>query len=273
MDNYFVIGDIHGRLDMMVSILRDWKPDKERLVLLGDYIDCGPDAYSVVREVKNLVDKYGAIALKGNHEEYFVDMMLRKDSTVNHKKTWKQSGRDETFKSFLKNNYHDSLQFDEARTLLLSTHASSIEFMNNLPAYHETDSFIMAHAGVNLSIDDWTRDVTAMKVGNRSDFFRTATRTGKIIVFGHSRTGVIRGMDKGVKKSTLYNMPFLDDRIWIDQSGTKIGLDGGIAYGGLLHGIHIGEDTEHIKATSINQNSDMKHSYFDLDREFKRLIV
>jgi len=37
----FIIGDIHGCLDMLKKLMDkiDWSPDKDRMIFLGDYID------------------------------------------------------------------------------------------------------------------------------------------------------------------------------------------------------------------------------------------
>ncbi|MBV1904066.1 MAG: metallophosphoesterase, partial [Marinosulfonomonas sp.] len=63
-----VIGDIHGRLDLLGPLLKklDAKyPDAQR-VFVGDYIDRGPDSLGVLAQLKALGD--GAICLMGNHE-------------------------------------------------------------------------------------------------------------------------------------------------------------------------------------------------------------
>ena len=69
-----VMGDVHGQYSKMQKALAlaDYDPARDRLVLLGDYIDRGPESWRVVEAVLGLVAQ-GAVALYGNHE----DMMLR----------------------------------------------------------------------------------------------------------------------------------------------------------------------------------------------------
>ena len=43
MEEIFVIGDIHGQLDMLNALLTKWNPDYQQLVFLGDYVDRGHD--------------------------------------------------------------------------------------------------------------------------------------------------------------------------------------------------------------------------------------
>src|SRR5262245_66305373 len=91
----YVIGDIHGRsdlLDRMVGeITRDIEknPTAESLtVTLGDYVDRGPDSRGVLdRLVKNpFPTEY--IALKGNHEELF-EIFLSRPAVASH---WRNLG-------------------------------------------------------------------------------------------------------------------------------------------------------------------------------------
>jgi hypothetical protein len=62
-----VIGDIHGCLEEFEELLRtiEFKQCTDRLVLLGDLVDRGPDPVGVVRRAREL----GAESVLGNHEE------------------------------------------------------------------------------------------------------------------------------------------------------------------------------------------------------------
>ncbi|MBW2169638.1 MAG: metallophosphoesterase, partial [Deltaproteobacteria bacterium] len=52
----FVIGDIHGCLDMLKRLMDKiaWQPEKDRLIFLGDYIDRGENSKGVVDYVPAL---------------------------------------------------------------------------------------------------------------------------------------------------------------------------------------------------------------------------
>ena len=62
-----VIGDIHGCIEELDALLLavDYAPGKDRLVLLGDLLDRGPDGVGVLRRAREI----GAEAVRGNHEE------------------------------------------------------------------------------------------------------------------------------------------------------------------------------------------------------------
>jgi hypothetical protein len=62
-----VVGDIHGCLDEFKELLKvaDFRHDTDRLLLLGDLVDRGPDSAGVVRFARELK----ADCILGNHEE------------------------------------------------------------------------------------------------------------------------------------------------------------------------------------------------------------
>jgi len=62
-----VIGDIHGRLDLLDQLLRRL-PARMPIVVVGDVIDRGPDSRGVIERLL----QRGAIGVRGNHEEWFI---------------------------------------------------------------------------------------------------------------------------------------------------------------------------------------------------------
>ncbi|MBN2799997.1 MAG: metallophosphoesterase [Deltaproteobacteria bacterium] len=75
-----VIGDIHGRLDLLLPLL-DQIGDR-KLLVLGDLVDRGPDARGVI---ETLIERE-AVGVLGNHEEWFLAWIknLGFDSFVLH---------------------------------------------------------------------------------------------------------------------------------------------------------------------------------------------
>ena len=69
-----IIGDVHGELDALLSLLHRLGVDPERpvsertLVFVGDLVDRGPDSPGVVALVRRLVEAGVARCVVGNHE-------------------------------------------------------------------------------------------------------------------------------------------------------------------------------------------------------------
>lgn len=100
IDRTVIIGDVHGCSEALEALLDVVKPvpGADRLVLLGDLFDRGPDSRKVFQTVKKLAEDFGEdfILLRGNHE----DFLLRTDLTPREKKIWEYVGRKATVDSF-----------------------------------------------------------------------------------------------------------------------------------------------------------------------------
>lgn len=78
MQNYDIIGDIHGCNHTLVKLLTelDYKLSADgiychrdrKVVFLGDFIDRGPGQREVLAIVKAMIDSGGALSVMGNHE-------------------------------------------------------------------------------------------------------------------------------------------------------------------------------------------------------------
>ncbi len=129
---YLVVSDIHGDINKFERALEkaEYQPDKDQLILLGDYVDRGPHSREVVKKVKQLVENDGAIALKGNHD----DLFIRAEYETEAMELWKINGASTTFQSYRGNI--DEVKYDQ-------------EWMrSHLILYYETQEYIFVHAGL-----------------------------------------------------------------------------------------------------------------------------
>ena len=130
------IGDIHGCLQALKALFDFIQPSKEdTIITLGDYIDRGPNSKGVLDLLKKLKQTHNVISLKGNHEALLEDA---RNSTADYH-SWFVNGGASTLYSF--------------RTKRLQGIASSYwQFIENCKLYHETDTHIFVHAGLNPKI-------------------------------------------------------------------------------------------------------------------------
>src|SRR4051794_34015515 len=99
----YVIGDIHGRSDLLDRIVDEIKRDIESnpideslTVTLGDYFDRGRDSRGVLDRLARNPFPTTYIALKGNHEEIFETFLS--DPSVGS--DWRRLGGLETLHSY-----------------------------------------------------------------------------------------------------------------------------------------------------------------------------
>ena len=165
----YAIGDIHGKLAMLVNLMgkinADANGEDYKLVFVGDYIDRGENSRGVLDFIIDL-KKHRAergletITLMGNHEDMAVNDEF-KDS-------WLMNGGYQTLLS-----YPDSKLSDE-----------HIAFMKALDLYHETEknSFVHAAAAPNIPMNEQSR---TMLMWSR---YRYEQQSGlpKVLVHGHT---------------------------------------------------------------------------------------
>lgn len=74
------VGDIHGHLDKLISLMDKVKPTSgDRVIFLGDYIDRGPDSKGVLDYLMNFNQFYPeaeTVFLRGNHEQMLLDALI-----------------------------------------------------------------------------------------------------------------------------------------------------------------------------------------------------
>jgi Calcineurin-like phosphoesterase len=99
----YVIGDIHGRADLLDQIVEKIQDDIAThreidcvTVTLGDYVDRGPNSRGVIDRLSRNPFPTRYIGLKGNHEA-LLEAFLRDPSVADH---WRKLGGLETMHSY-----------------------------------------------------------------------------------------------------------------------------------------------------------------------------
>ena len=129
-----IIADIHGCVRAYEALLYRLQPNEaeDRLILLGDLFDRGPDSWEVFQTVVRQADAFGErfILLRGNHEDFLLQPRL----TLSQRMVWNRVGRQTTVQSF---HAHGAKMED------------SIPFLNaHCRMYYKGNGFQCAHAGV-----------------------------------------------------------------------------------------------------------------------------
>ncbi len=187
----YIIGDIHGRsdlLDRMVNaIYRDidkhgWR--KSLTITLGDYVDRGPDSRGVLDRLARNPFPAEYIALRGNHEALF-ESFMHHDSDGEF---WRQLGGLETLHSYgvpIKNLGVGKGSEEAAEALNAAVPEEHRAFLASLKNSICIDGNFFCHAGVrpNVPLDRQTVDDLYWI---RGEFLNSEQDFGKMIIHGHS---------------------------------------------------------------------------------------
>src|SRR5690348_2647854 len=100
----FAIGDVHGCYDKLRALLRACDivagSGSARFVLIGDYVDRGPDSKKVLDFlIAQQRDDDRFICLLGNHESMLLDA-AHPDRTVSDVFNWRANGGETTLQSY-----------------------------------------------------------------------------------------------------------------------------------------------------------------------------
>jgi serine/threonine protein phosphatase 1 len=183
----YVIGDIHGRLDLLAQLRErivmdsgDFTGERKVVVYLGDYVDRGPQAKEVI---DLLVDEplagFESVYLKGNHEKLLLDFL--DDTSV--WPLWLYNGAGATLSSYgVPPKAEGRGLQDEFRACIPARH---LEFLGALALSHAEGDYFFVHAGVRPGVALEDQDETDM-IWIRDLFLSSDADHGKIVVHGHS---------------------------------------------------------------------------------------
>ncbi len=187
------IGDIHGCLIQFEALLRTLapKPD-DHLILLGDYVDRGPDSAGVLSRIIQLQKTHRVTALMGNHEE----MMLAAREGAGELSMWLNVGGDAALESYF-GPQPESAGQSHWRQMLSRIPQEHLAFLeSSLAPYLETDTHIFVHASAepDLDMDEqfddtlrWTKchGMLPHKSGKTIICGHTSQKSGRPLNAGH----------------------------------------------------------------------------------------
>jgi serine/threonine protein phosphatase 1 len=187
----YVIGDIHGRSDLLDQMVEKIELDMGQYpgpqcltVTLGDYIDRGPDSRGVLDRLARNPFPTRYVALKGNHEE-LLDSFLRDPSIGHH---WRRLGGLETIHSYgvPVSALMTGRGFEQAcKALKLAIPNEHLRFLGSLKTSLTTSKFFLWHAGVRPGILlQGQKDDDLLWI--REQFLTSTMDFGKIVIHGHS---------------------------------------------------------------------------------------
>ena len=208
----YAVGDIHGRADLLQTLLTSIAQDAQetdlqtRVVFLGDYIDRGAESAEVLNLLLRYQQKFpSAVFLKGNHEEAMLDFIADPISL----ESWIDWGGKETLESYGLLNVHDRSPEGLRDELVEKFPDAHFDFLMNLPCYYQAGDYIFVHAGLRAGVslgDQVPRDMLWI----RDEFYQTSARDwgSRCIVHGHT------------PQNTPFNIPW---RINVDTGAFRTG--------------------------------------------------
>lgn len=182
------IGDIHGHADKLQALLEkmgytnsngSFAHPTRKVLLVGDYIDRGPQIKRTLEIVKTMVDNGNAIALMGNHE-YNALCFHYQEREGGHLR-----------KHLIKNiiqHYETLKQFQNNQ----EEYEMYLDWFKTLPLFYETDQFRAVHACWDEAYIDYLKASLDNNRLNDELIYRSVERGSS---FNHALDNTLKGKE------------------------------------------------------------------------------
>lgn len=211
----FAISDIHGCLQQFEALIEKINLTKEdKLIILGDCIDRGPNSLGVVMKIHELkTSGYNIVTLKGNHEDMFLNVIEDSPSLEN-------LSANHDIHTLIYNGVYKTLE--DYYLANKSTQSTVLNELQNYKLYHieklNGQKYLFVHAGIwpNVPLKEQCVDDL---LWIRGQFMKEKHGMPYTVVFGHTPT------------PTFTKNP----EIWFDsEHQDKIAIDCGCFFSGKL---------------------------------------
>lgn len=190
----YVIGDIHGRVDLLDRIQHkiladatDYAATEKQLIFLGDYIDRGSDSHGVIRHlIEQLPKTFTPIFLRGNHEQVMLDFLAGDDAVL---ESWLHFGGTATLASYgVPLMPRSRLTAAMLRSLALEKIPTShLTFLQATQLDYSCGDYYFVHAGIRPGVP-LPMQTAIDKLWIRQEFLNSTLDHGQMIIHGHTIT-------------------------------------------------------------------------------------
>jgi serine/threonine protein phosphatase 1 len=216
----YAIGDVHGRNDLLLSLLDQIERDntargnaKTQIIFLGDLVDRGSDSAGVIETAMALRATGAKVRfLLGNHEEIFLKACRNRD--LKTLRFFLKIGGDATLQSYpIPRSEYLTLSLEELAGRLPSlVPEAHLAFLESFEDQIVVGDYAFVHAGIRPDVPLAEQRRSDLR-WIREEFTEHKGDLEKVIVFGH----------------TIY--PEVEER------GSRIGIDTGAYASGVLTAI------------------------------------
>lgn len=220
----YAIGDVHGRLDLLEAMfaridaqISVTAPTDWRIILLGDYVDRGPDSKGVLDflEARQTIDPH-MILLCGNHDAGFLEFLDHPTSDA----LFARHGGRETARSYgVDADFGSDRSAKAARDALrMAVPQRHLEMLAGLQRSVTFGDFFFCHAGIRPGVALEAQDESDL-IWIRGDFLNHAGLHPKIVVHGHTPCDTPEVMPNRVN---------IDTRAFATGRLTALSIDGAV---------------------------------------------
>lgn len=227
----YVVGDVHGRLDLLETLLERIEADirvrprrKTSIVFLGDLIDRGPSSAGVVERLRTFRPDFATpLFLMGNHEEVLLRILEGEASLI---PSWLRFGGTETLRSYGLDadelgNSTDAEAIARVRRAVPEAHSA---FIANFADTVSFGDYLFVHAGIRPGVELSEQSKTDLR-WIRDPFLEDQGERDFVVVHGHTIRPDVEitanriGIDTGAFQSGVLTALAIDgEERWLVQT-------------------------------------------------------
>ena len=189
-ERYYVIGDIHGRLDLFDELVaavesddQTAEPAETTIVLLGDLVDRGPDSAGVIARARDWQANRRVRILAGNHEEMFLssfhDLRILRNLL-------RHGGRETVLSYGISREQYNGAELDELQELMrTAVPEADRAFLRSFEDFLVAGDYLFVHAGIDPSLPLEEQDRHDL-LWIRDRFLRHEEPHSHVVVHGHT---------------------------------------------------------------------------------------
>lgn len=188
----YVVGDVHGRLDLLETLLERIHEDLERrrsrrtqLVFVGDLIDRGSHSAQVIERLRTYRHPgVRPVFLLGNHEEVLLRIVGGDASLI---ASWLTFGGRECLQSYgvSTSEFRSLPEAEQIEAIRSAVPRAHVDFLDSFVDSCRFGDYLVVHAGIRPGIElDQQRQTDLRWI--REPFLLDETDHGFVVVHGHT---------------------------------------------------------------------------------------
>jgi serine/threonine protein phosphatase 1 len=230
----YVVGDIHGRLDLLEELLAKIHAELQRrpagktlLAFVGDLVDRGPKSAQVVERLRTY-QRPGVrpVFLLGNHEEVFLRIVKGDTSLI---PSWLQFGGLQCLVSYgvSADAIHGAPSDSVVQLLRAAVPQEHIDFLETFADSCRFGDYLFVHAGLRPGVDLDLQSQSDLR-WIREPFLSDESDHGFVVVHGHTISEEVEerpnriGIDTGAYRTGILTALGIEGpERWLMQTGAN----------------------------------------------------
>lgn len=221
----YAIGDIHGRKDLLLLLLKQIEADDRargvadtQIIFLGDLVDRGSNSAGVIETAMALkASGRNVRLLMGNHEEVFVNACRKRDPKTT--RFFLRIGGEATVLSYpITRAEYVTLDMDQlSERLTTLVPQEHLDFIDSFEDQIVIGDYVFVHAGIRPGVPLSEQKPSDLR-WIRNDFVDQRGDLEKVVVYGHT---IYEDIEERGSRIGIDTGAYASDKL------TALGLEGG----------------------------------------------